>query len=80
MLREHIPEHMVRTLLAVLFPTPLHLLRNQIRIDDDRLRAIRHSVQTNYLGAGGVKVIIPEQRTSPTSSPTHMHGWSSIAG
>jgi 2-polyprenyl-3-methyl-5-hydroxy-6-metoxy-1,4-benzoquinol methylase len=48
MLREYIPAQIVLALLAFLFPTPHHLLRNQIRIDDDRRQAIRASVRRNY--------------------------------
>lgn len=46
--KKYIPKPIKRIVKKVLFPTPPHLLRNQIQIGEGKLRAIERSIKENY--------------------------------
>ncbi len=47
-MKKYISEAMKQNIKKLLFPTPAHLLNNQIQIDADGLEKIEKSIRTNY--------------------------------
>lgn len=47
-MKKHISESMKQSIKKILFPTPSHLVDNQIQIDTDELNKIEKSIRANY--------------------------------
>ena len=47
-MKKYIPEPIKQIAMKLLFPTPSHLLNNQMQIDRDGLHIIKNSIKENY--------------------------------